>query len=170
MPIAVDSSVLLAMGDGDEVSIEVNRRLQNLHYDVFCTNTPLVELGAAILDKTELAKVAEKALQKRLTAWRIRDLIIDGVKSGIAENIANELLKLFSTLDYHSALVVAEAAVCEDIQMLLTWEPKLLRIDGATLTLFLKDRNVSPVSIISPSKILISLNKLSNKNLGSDSD
>lgn len=154
MPAAVDSTFLLSLGEGDPVTQEANRLLQNQGYDVFCTNTPLVELGAAHLEEPDLKLAADKALKGRLSKWRVRDHILIGVDNGIADNIATELQKLFPALDYHSALVIGEAAVIDSFDLIITWEPCLLKLDPGRLALFLKDRNHTPITIVTPHQIV----------------
>jgi hypothetical protein len=159
MPAAVDTLFLLALGDGDAVTQEANRLLQNEGYDVFCTNTPLVELGAADLEEPSLKTAARKALQGRLSKWRVRDAVLYGVNNGIAENIAQELERLFPGLEYHSALVIAEAAVVDSIDLLITWHAPLLKLDAGRLALFLKDRGYRPINIVSPAQVISVLKK-----------
>ena len=159
MPAAVDFSFLLSLGDGDPVTQEANRLLQNQGYDVFCTNTPLVELGAAHLEEQSLRLAADKALKGRLRKWRVRDHILTGVENGIADNIATELRNLFPNLDYHSALVVGEAAVIDSFDLIITWEPALLKLDSGRLALFLKDRNHTAINIVTPHQIIAVLKK-----------
>jgi hypothetical protein len=159
MPAAVDTLFLLALGDGDALTQEANRLLQNAGYDVFCTNTALVELGAAELEEPSLKIAARKALEGRLSKWRIRDAILQGVNNGIAENIAQELDRLFPNLEYHSALVISEAAVVDSIDLLITWESQLLKLDAGRLALFLKDRGYRPITIVSPDQVISVLKK-----------
>jgi len=154
MPAAVDTLFLLALGSGDPTTQEANRLLQNEGYDVFCTNTPLIELGAADLEEPDLKTAARKALLGRLSKWRIREAILKGVDNGIAENIAQELERIFPNLEYHSALSIAEAAVVDSIDLLITWDPQLLKLDGGRLAIFLKDRVDRTITIVSPAQVL----------------
>jgi hypothetical protein len=159
MPASVDTLFLLALGAGDSVTQEANRVLQNEGYDVFCTNTPLVELGAAELEDPDLKIAARKALEGRLTKWRIRDAVLQGVNNGIAENIAQDLERIFPDLEYHSALVIAEAAVVDSMDLLITWDPHLLNLDAGRLALFMKDRGHQSIAIVSPEQVISVLKK-----------
>lgn len=159
MPAAVDTSVLLALGDGDPVTQEANRLLQNQGYNVFCTNTPLIELGAAALEEPALQQAARKALNGRFSKWRIRDLILSGVNNGIADNIASGLERLFPDLEYHSALVLGEAAIADSFDLFITWEPQLLKLDPGKLAIYLKDRGHTPITIVTPYQIISVLKK-----------
>lgn len=159
MPAVVDTLFLLALGDGDSVTLEANRLLQNEGYDVFCTNTPLVELGAADTEDPSLKSAARKALEGRLVKWRIRDAVLQGVSNGIAENIAQDLERIFPDLQYHSALVIAEAAVVDSMDLLITWEPQLLKLDAGRLALFLRDRGHQSIAIVSPEQVISVLKK-----------
>jgi hypothetical protein len=159
MPAAVDTSVLLALGDGDPVTQEANRLLQNQGYDVFCTNTALVELGAAVLEEPSLKQAAHNALTGRFVKWRIRDLILEGVSNGIADNIASGLERLFPELEYHSALVLGEAAIADSFDLFITWEPHLLKLDPGKLAIYLKDRGHTPITIVTPHQIISVLGK-----------
>ena len=154
MPAAVDTLFLLALGSGDPTTLEANRLLQNQGYDVFCTNTPLIELGAADLEDPDLKVAARKALLGRISKWRIREAVLKGVDNGIADNIAQELERIFPNLEYHSALVIAEAAVVDSIDLLITWDSLLLKLDGGRLAIFLKDRIDRTITIVSPIQVI----------------
>lgn len=156
MPAAVDSTFLLSLGSGDKVALEVARRLRNSDYDLFCTNTPLIELAAA--DKwskadAEISKSAKTALAKRLSSWSIKDYIIKGVNNGIAESAARCVNEKFQNLNFQQCLTIAEAAMAE-VDGLLTWDSDLLKIDPGKLFLVLKECDLSPVTIISPNDVL----------------
>jgi DNA-binding GntR family transcriptional regulator len=85
--------------------------------------------------------------------------VLHGVNNGIAENIAQELECLFPSIEYHSALVIAEAAVVDSIDLLITWDAQLLKLDAGRLALFLKDRGYRPITIVSPDQVISVLKK-----------
>lgn len=158
MPAAVDATFLLGLGAGDKATLEANRRLRNSGYHVFCTNSPLIELAASHVEDLgikapELKASALKALTHRTLKWGIEDHIIKGVNNGIAESTAKQLIKRFTWLNLQQGLTIAEAALAE-VEVLLTWNSDLLRVDASALVLILKECDLSPLTIVSPVHVL----------------
>jgi hypothetical protein len=114
----------------------------------------LIELAAADLEDESLKKAARQALMNRRDKWRVRDVVLEGVENGIADNIAQEIQRLFPSLEYHSALVIGEAAVVDSIDLLITWDPQLLKLDARRLAIFLKDRIDRIITIVCPADLL----------------
>ena len=138
--------------------MEANRRLSNAGYRVFCTNSPLIELAAGHVQDLgikapDLKASALKALSNRTLKWGIKDHIIKGVNNGIAQSTAECLLKKFTWLNLQQGLTVSEAAIAE-VDVLITWDSDLLKMDSGALVLLLKECDLAPLTIVSPAHVL----------------
>lgn len=154
---AVDTYFLIALGNKDKNTLEVNRRLSNFGYKLFCTNTPLIELAGAVCGKARISEetktAARKALQDRESIWGIQDYVIKGVPNGIVQKIAEKVQAAFPDLDIHQACTIVEASTAE-VAVLLTYDPEILRVNNGKLTFILRDHDLPPIQIVSPSVVL----------------
>ena len=159
--IAIDSSVLSSMGDGDRATLVANQKLQDRGYGMVCTNTPLINLAAyAVQDlgvkDAQLRKSAEKALEHRGKTWGIETNLIEGAWSGVALEAALELVKAFPELGLHRALTIAEASLAE-ADILLSWDPLILKCQANKLLLILRERHLKVIHIFSPATLMATL-------------
>ncbi|MGV3533356.1 MAG: type II toxin-antitoxin system VapC family toxin [Chthoniobacteraceae bacterium] len=158
MLIAVDTNVLIELGEGVGEVVEAIEVIRNRLADVRLIAPPTVLQEVSYLadfaEEASLREAAEVALQSLVAAWGIHPINLVPVGHGIVEVIAERLRssRIVVEDELHDSLILAEAALL-DCQILLTSDGHLRGVDFASLKLLLQDNHVSAPLIATPREI-----------------
>lgn len=154
--VAVDTNVLMDMADGNEPTLNAVAECRGrTGIALIVPPTVVQELayGAENWKPSERRDLARKSLSC-LLEWGMTPINFIPAGHGICEQLAQALIDrgLLPEGEWHDALVLAEAALC-DASALLTWDDHLAGIPPPALTQLLKERDVGMLVIKTPESI-----------------
>jgi hypothetical protein len=154
--VVLDTNLLLHMAEQHAPSHNTVLRLVRMGFMPIVVQTVVQELGAAAEDDSQpiVKRSAIKALSS-MRAWGIEPFGLKPVGNGICDVIANVIANrgLLPEEERNDACVLIEAGFC-CAAMVVTWDRHLLDADNTALNEVLKQFDLNPVQITSPSTIL----------------
>lgn len=161
--LAADSNLLFDLAAERDFAHTFREVFQELGYTIEVPPTVVQELTfkafrmqPATVDAqaTEEKRLARRALESAL-AWGLRPFDLKPTGHGITEEFVRLLhrKRLLVEEEFNDGLILAECALAE-IPLLVTSDSHLLNIDTDELRLCFEDRDLLPVAVAHPRKLL----------------
>ena len=161
---ALDLNLPLDLAAGEPYAHKLVKFLREQSYSLWLPPTAITELALIVRNFGHPSNSLAVKAARCLTTWGIAPYDLVSVGHGITEQFARLLIKkgLLPEEEFDDGLILAEASLM-GVASLITSDKHLTKIPDPDLVLAFQERDLTPVSVIRPRKLVELLNKWTSR-------
>ena len=159
---ALDLNLPLDLASEEPYAHKLVKFLRDNSFSLWLPPTAITELALIASSFEHPSNSLAVKAARCLTTWGIAPYDLVSVGHGITEQFARALIKrgLLPEDEFNDGVILAEASLM-GVQSIITSDKHLTEIDEDELSLVFQERDLSPVSVIRPRRLVELLNRRS---------